>query len=185
MSAYSVVVSGFGGQGVMLMGKIIAEAAMHDGKNVTWLPSYGPEMRGGTANCTVVISDEDIGSPVVDKPDAVIAMNIPSMFKFEKDLKKDGILLINSSVVDRNPTVKAIKIFKIDANDIADKIGNIKVLNMVALGAFAKASGVITFDSIKKALEEKMTGKKKVFLEINMKAAQKGIEEVKELQLRL
>ena len=179
MATYSIVAAGFGGQGVMLMGKIIAEAAMHDGKNVTWLPSYGPEMRGGTANCTVVISDEDIGSPVVDKPDAVIAMNIPSMFKFEKDLKDDGLLLVNSSVVDREPTRKDLKIFKIDANDIADKVGNVKALNMVALGAFAKTSGVITFDSIKKALEETMTGKKKAFLELNIKATQKGMEEVK------
>ncbi len=178
MATYSVVAAGFGGQGVMLMGKIIAEAAMHDGKKVTWLPSYGPEMRGGTANCTVVISDEEIGSPVVDTPDVVIAMNIPSMLKFEKELKKDGILLINSSVVDREPTRKDIKVFKINANDLADKIGNVKVLNMVALGAFAKVSNLITFDSIKKALEETMTGKKKVFLDINIKAVQEGMQKV-------
>ncbi|WP_036225265.1 2-oxoacid:acceptor oxidoreductase family protein [Mesoaciditoga lauensis] len=180
MATYSVIAAGFGGQGVMLMGKIIAEAAMHDGKKVTWLPSYGPEMRGGTANCTVVISDEDIGSPVVDIPDVVIAMNIPSMFKFEKELKKDGILLLNSSVIDRDPTRKDVKVFKIDANKIADEIGNVKVLNMVTLGAFAKASGIITFDSIKKALEETMTGKKKVFLDINIKAVQEGMNKVEE-----
>jgi 2-oxoglutarate ferredoxin oxidoreductase subunit gamma len=180
MATYSVIAAGFGGQGVMLMGKIIAEAAMHDGKKVTWLPSYGPEMRGGTANCTVVISDEDIGSPVVDTPDVVIAMNIPSMLKFEKDLKKDGILLLNSSVIDREPTRKDVKIFKIKANEIADKVGNVKVLNMVTLGAFAKASGLITFDSIKKALEETMTGKKKVFLDINIKAVQEGMEKIEE-----
>ncbi len=181
MATYSVVTAGFGGQGVMLLGKIIAEAAMHEGKKVTWLPSYGPEMRGGTANCTVVISDEDIGSPVVDKPDIVIAMNIPSMIKFEKNIKDEGILLINSSVIDRNPTRKDVKSFKISSNEIADEIGNTKVLNMVTLGAFAKISGLISFDSIKKALEETMTGKKKAFLEINIKAVQKGMEEVKEL----
>ena len=181
MATYSIVTAGFGGQGVMLMGRIIAESAMHDGKNVTWLPSYGPEMRGGTANCTVVISNEDIGSPVIDEPDAVIAMNIPSMFRFEKDLKNDGLLLVNSSVVDREPTRKDVKVFKIDANDIADEIGNVKVLNMVALGAFAKTSGIITFDSIKKSLEETMTGKKKAFLDINIKAVQEGMEKSKKM----
>lgn len=181
MATYSVMAAGFGGQGVMLLGKIIAEAAMHDGKNVTWLPSYGPEMRGGTANCTVVISDEDIGSPVVDKPDIVIAMNIPSMIKFEKELKDDGILLINSSVVDREPTRKDIKTFKINANDIANKIGNLKVLNMVALGAFIQSSGIITFDSVKKALKETMTGNKEKFLDLNINAVQKGMEEIKEM----
>jgi len=134
--------------------------------------------RNERANCTVVISDEEIGSPVVDTPDVVIAMNIPSMLKFEKELKKDGILLINSSVVDREPTRKDIKVFKINANDLADKIGNVKVLNMVALGAFAKVSNLITFDSIKKALEETMTGKKKVFLDINIKAVQEGMQKV-------
>ncbi len=179
MSTYAVVAAGFGGQGVMLLGKIIAEAAMHEGKKVTWLPSYGPEMRGGTANCTVVISDEDIGSPVVDKPDTVIAMNIPSMLKFEKEVKQDGILLINSSVIDREATRKDVKVYKIKANDIADEIGNIKVANMTVLGAFAKVSGLISLESIKKALEETMTGRKKVFLEINLKAVQRGMEEVK------
>ncbi len=178
MATYSIIAAGFGGQGVMLMGKIIAEAAMHEGKNVTWLPSYGPEMRGGTANCTVVISDEDIASPIVDKPDVVIAMNIPSMLKFEKDLKRDGILLINSSVVDREPTRKDIKIFKIDANAIADKIGNVRALNMVTVGAFKKSTEMVKFESIKKALEETMTGKKKKFLDLNIKAVQAGMEEV-------
>ncbi len=178
MATYSVVTAGFGGQGVLLMGKIIAEAAMHDGKNVTWLPAYGPEMRGGTANCTVVISDEDIASPIVDDPDAVIAMNIPSMLRFEKDIKDGGLLLVNSSVVDRNPTRKGIKIFKINANDVADEVGNMKTLNMVALGAFAKASGVVTFGSIKKSLEETMTGKKKMFLDVDVKAIQQGMKSV-------
>lgn len=178
MITYSIVAAGFGGQGVMLLGKIIAEAAMHDGKKVTWLPSYGPEMRGGTANCTVVISDEEIGSPVVDKPDAVIAMNIPSMLKFENEVKENGILLINSSVVDREPTRKDVKVFKIKANEIADKVGNVKALNMVAIGAFAKVSGVISFEGIEAALKEVMTGKKAAFLDVNLKAVEKGKEEV-------
>ncbi len=175
---HSVIIAGFGGQGVMLMGKIIAEAAMFDGKNVTWLPSYGPEMRGGTANCTVVIGDENIGSPVVDSPDILISMNIPSMIKFEPTVRKGGIMIINSSVIDREPSRKDIKSWKIDSNKIADEIGNSKVLNMVTLGAFAKASGLVTVDAVKKALDETLSGRNKALLEMNVKAVQRGMEAV-------
>uniref|UniRef100_A0A7V3VSQ9 2-oxoacid:ferredoxin oxidoreductase subunit gamma n=1 Tax=Mesoaciditoga lauensis TaxID=1495039 RepID=A0A7V3VSQ9_9BACT len=175
----SIVIAGFGGQGVMLMGKIIAEAAMFDGKNVTWLPSYGPEMRGGTANCTVVIGDEVIGSPVVDFPDILIAMNIPSMIKFEPTVKKDGFLIMNSSVIDREASRKDIKTCKIESNKIADEIGNAKVLNMVTLGAFAKVSDLVTLNSVKKALEETLSGRGKALLDLNVKAVEKGMESVK------
>ncbi|PMP80739.1 MAG: 2-oxoacid:ferredoxin oxidoreductase subunit gamma [Mesoaciditoga sp.] len=172
----SIVIAGFGGQGVMLMGKIIAEAAMFDGLNVTWLPSYGPEMRGGTANCTVIIGDEPIGSPVVDSPDVVIAMNIPSMMKFEEILKKDGTILLNSSVIDRAPSRKDIKIYKIDANKIADMIGNAKVLNMVMLGAFAKATGFIKIEAIGKALEETFANRNKKLVDLNLQAVENGMK---------
>ncbi|HEU24312.1 2-oxoacid:acceptor oxidoreductase family protein [Athalassotoga sp.] len=172
----SIVIAGFGGQGVMLMGKIIAEAAMFDGLNVTWLPSYGPEMRGGTANCTVIIGDEPIGSPVVDSPDVVIAMNIPSMMKFEEILKKDGTILLNSSVIDRAPSRKDIKIYKIDANKIADMIGNAKVLNMVTLGAFAKATGFIKIEAIGKALEETFANRNKKLVDLNLQAVENGMK---------
>lgn len=174
----SIVIAGFGGQGVMLMGKIIAEAAMFDGKNVTWLPSYGPEMRGGTANCTVVVGDEPIGSPVIDSPDIVVAMNIPSMLKFQETLKRDGIMIINSSVIDREPDRKDVKIYKIDANEIADSIGNTRVLNMVTLGAFAKATGLVKFEGINKALEETFANKNKQLIDLNLKAVQNGMERV-------
>jgi len=172
----SVIIAGFGGQGIMLMGKIIAEAAMFEGLNVTWLPSYGPEMRGGTANCTVIIGDEPIGSPVVDSPDVVVAMNIPSMIKFEEVLKKDGIMLINSSVIDREPTRKDIKIYKIDANKIADMVGNAKVLNMVTLGAFAKITGFIKIEAIGKALEETFASKNKKLVDLNLQAVENGMK---------
>ncbi len=172
----SVIIAGFGGQGIMLMGKIIAEAAMFEGLNVTWLPSYGPEMRGGTANCTVIIGDEPIGSPVVDSPDVVVAMNIPSMIKFEEVLKKDGIMLINSSVIDREPTRKDIKVYKIDANKIADMVGNTKVLNMVTLGAFAKITGFIKIEAIGKALEETFASKNKKLVDLNLQAVENGMK---------
>ncbi|MCL4407015.1 MAG: 2-oxoacid:acceptor oxidoreductase family protein [Thermotogae bacterium] len=172
----SIVIAGFGGQGVMLMGKIIAEAAMFDGLNVTWLPSYGPEMRGGTANCTVIIGDEPIGSPVVDSPDVVIAMNIPSMMKFEEILKKDGTILLNSSVIDRAPSRKDLKVYKIDANKIADTIGNAKILNMVTLGAFAKATGFIKIEAIGKALEETFANRNKKLVDLNLQAVENGMK---------
>lgn len=174
----SIIIAGFGGQGVMLMGKIIAEAAMFDGKNVTWLPSYGPEMRGGTANCTVVVGDESIGSPVVDYPDIVVAMNIPSMIKFQENLKKDGVMIINSSVIDRESDRKDAKIYKINANEIADSIGNAKVLNMVTLGAFAKATGLVKLESINKALEETFANKNKNLIDLNLRAVQSGMDRV-------
>lgn len=174
----SIVIAGFGGQGVMLMGKIIAESAMLDGLNVTWLPSYGPEMRGGTANCTVIIGDEPIGSPVVDTPDVVIAMNIPSMLKFEEVVKKDGIMILNSSVIDREPTRKDVRVYKIEANKIADAIGNSKVLNMVTLGAFAKVTGLVKLEMIEKALEETFAGRNKKLIELNLEAVQSGMKSV-------
>ncbi len=174
----SIIIAGFGGQGVMLMGKIIAESAMLDGLNVTWLPSYGPEMRGGTANCTVIVGDEPIGSPVVDTPDVVIAMNIPSMIKFEEILKKDGIMILNSSVIDREPSRKDIKVYKIDANKIADTIGNSKVLNMVTLGAFAKVTGLVKLEMIGKALEETFAGKNKKLVDLNLEAVRQGMDSV-------
>ncbi|BBJ28730.1 2-oxoacid:acceptor oxidoreductase family protein [Athalassotoga saccharophila] len=174
----SIIIAGFGGQGVMLMGKIIAESAMLDGLNVTWLPSYGPEMRGGTANCTVIVGDEPIGSPVVDVPDVVIAMNIPSMIKFEEMLKKDGIMILNSSVIDREPSRKDIKVYKIDANKIADAIGNSKVLNMVTLGAFARVTGLVKLEMIGKALEETFAGKNKKLIDLNLEAVRQGMNSV-------
>ncbi|MGC8705096.1 MAG: 2-oxoacid:acceptor oxidoreductase family protein [Athalassotoga sp.] len=174
----SIIIAGFGGQGVMLMGKIIAESAMLDGLNVTWLPSYGPEMRGGTANCTVIVGDEPIGSPVVDVPDVVIAMNIPSMIKFEEMIKKNGIMILNSSVIDREPSRKDIKVYKIDANKIADTIGNPRVLNMVTLGAFAKVTGLVKLEMIGKALEETFAGKNKKLIDLNLEAVRQGMNSV-------
>ncbi|MGC9140364.1 2-oxoacid:acceptor oxidoreductase family protein [Athalassotoga sp.] len=132
-------------------------------------------MRGGTANCTVIIGDEPIGSPVVDSPDVVIAMNIPSMMKFEEILKKDGTIL-NSSVIDRAPSRKDIKIYKIDANKIADMIGNAKVLNMVTLGAFAKATGFIKIEAIGKALEETFANRNKKLVDLNLQAVENGMK---------
>jgi 2-oxoglutarate ferredoxin oxidoreductase subunit gamma len=180
MSLNSTIISGFGGQGVMLIGQILSHAAMVSGRNVTWLPSYGPEMRGGTANCMVVHDEEEIGSPIIDRPTEVIVMNIPSLIKFEEELEKAGLMVINTSVVDREPTREDIRVVKVDANKVADEIGNPKVSNMVILGCYLAASESITLESVKKALEKKLTGKKAKLVDINIEAVKRGMQIAKE-----
>jgi 2-oxoglutarate ferredoxin oxidoreductase subunit gamma len=130
-----VIMAGFGGQGILLIGKMLAYAGMHAGKEVSWLPSYGPEMRGGTCNCTVVISDKPVGSPVIRSPRAVVAMNLPSLEKFEPDLREGGLLLINSSLISRGPERDDVTVVEVPANEIATELGNPRGANMVALGA--------------------------------------------------
>jgi len=149
-----VICAGFGGQGVMSMGQLLTYAGMLEGKNVSWLPSYGPEMRGGTANCTVMISDNPIGSPLIDKNGtAAIVMNLPSLFKFEGDMEKGGKLLINSSLIDRKATRDDIDVYYIPANDIAVELGNGKVANIVMLGAFIELTGAVKKESVIEALK--------------------------------
>lgn len=174
-----LIIAGFGGQGVMLMGQVLATAAMIENKHSTWLPSYGPEMRGGTANCTVVISEEMIGSPIADTPNSVIAMNIPSLLKFEEKLSQNGILIINSSVVDREPSRHDIQVAKIDANKIAEDIGNLRVANMVVLGAYVEKTGLVSMESIEKAFERKLTGQKAKLIDVNITAVKAGMKAVR------
>jgi len=174
----SFVLAGFGGQGVMLMGQILAQAGMQEGKNVTWFPSYGPEMRGGTANCTVVISDEPVASPIVDTPDVVVAMNIPSLLKFEPRLKRSGFLFLNSSVIDRKATRSDISVVEVPANEIADKIGNLRVANMVMLGAIIAVTNCVRKDSIVSALQYKLGEKGSSLLKLNIEAIETGIKHV-------
>ncbi|HOO74886.1 MAG: 2-oxoacid:acceptor oxidoreductase family protein [Thermotogae bacterium] len=176
MSYHGLIVAGFGGQGVMLLGQILSYSAMLGNKFTTWLPSYGPEMRGGTANCTVVVSDEYIASPVLDMPNEVLAFNIPSMFKFEQQLKKDGLLIINSSVIDREPKRTDINLFKVPANEIAEGLGNIKVQNMVMLGAYLGATDAIPLEVVEDALKHKLTGKKAALIDLNMRAIKEGMK---------
>ncbi|MEJ5257759.1 MAG: 2-oxoacid:acceptor oxidoreductase family protein [Fervidobacterium sp.] len=171
-----MIFAGFGGQGVMLMGQIISLAGMIQGKNVTWMPSYGPEMRGGTANCTVVISDEPVASPVTDKAEVIVAMNIPSLLKFESHVEKDGFLFLNESVIDREAHRNDISIVKVPCNEIADELGNLKVANMVMLGAVVGATNVVDAESIFKALEKKLSGGKASLIEVNKQAILKGME---------
>jgi len=179
MSYHGIVIAGFGGQGVMLIGQIIAAAAVIDGKNSTWLPSYGPEMRGGTANCTVVVDEKPVASPVIDTPTEVVAMNYPSMVKFGKKLKSGGFLFVNSSVVDQKIDREDVEIVEIPVNDIADEIGSPKVANMVMLGAFVELTKVVSFKAVEEALRHKLTGSKSALLDLDLKAIKKGAEYVR------
>lgn len=171
-----IVISGFGGQGVLFAGQILAYAAIHADKEVTWFPSYGPEMRGGTANCTVVISDEEIGSPNVRNPEAVIIMNLPSLEKYEKLVRSGGTLIINSSLINREVQRKDIKVVKIAANEVAEEIGDRRLTNMVLLGALLERVPVLPVEVVKKALEAHLPARRRNLLEANMVALDKGVE---------
>lgn len=133
-----MIFAGFGGQGIMVMGKILAYAGMLEGKNVTWLPSYGPEMRGGTANCNVVVSEKEVASPIVTKATTVVVMNKPSMEKFEKRVATGGILFVNSSLIDVKSTRTDIDVYYIPATELAEELGDIEAANMILLGAVEK-----------------------------------------------
>ena len=168
------IFAGFGGQGVLLMGQLLAHTAMDEGKKVSWIPSYGPEMRGGTANCTVIVSDRDIGSPVVSQPSCVVAMNLPSLDKFEDKVKPGGVLVINSSLITREPKRQDVKTVKVGATDIANEMGNARVANMVALGAVLEATGAVTADGLMEALRKNLPAHRQNLLPLNKEAIEKG-----------
>lgn len=172
----NVIIAGFGGQGVLFIGRLLAYAAMKEERNVTWIPSYGPEMRGGTANCTVVISDEVIGSPVITSPNALIVMNNPSLDTFEPRLKTGGLLIMNSSLITQEAKRNDIAVVKVPANKIAFELGNDRAANMVMLGAYITRTKVVTKENILKALKKYLGEKKMSLFEINKTAFGKGIE---------
>jgi 2-oxoglutarate ferredoxin oxidoreductase subunit gamma len=171
-----IILSGFGGQGIMFAGQILSYAAMDSGREVTWIPSYGPEMRGGTANCTVVIDDEEIGSPVVKNPDAALVMNLPSLDKYEPMIKPGGALVINASMVDRSAVRTDITTLAIPCNEIAEEIGNPRLVNMVAIGALLACLDVLTLADLEAALNNHMPGRHKHLLPKNVEALNRGAE---------
>jgi 2-oxoglutarate ferredoxin oxidoreductase subunit gamma len=171
-------ISGFGGQGVISAGLLLAHSGMLENKNVSWFPAYGAEMRGGTANCSVVISNEEVASPIVTHPDTVIVMNEPSLAKFEPMVKKGGNLIINSSLVHTKPKRKDINIICIECNKIAGELGNTKAANLVALGAFVKTTNAVTIESIIKAMPKVFRHAKKEMFELNEKALEKGSQSI-------
>jgi 2-oxoglutarate ferredoxin oxidoreductase subunit gamma len=169
-----IIISGFGGQGVLFAGQLLSYAAMDSKKEVTWIPSYGPEMRGGTANCTVVIADEEIGAPVVRNPEVALALNLPSLDKYEPVMKPGGVLVINSSMVNRTPKRNDITVISIPGNEIAEKIGNKRVLNMIMLGAMLSKHDVLPLTAIEKALHDHLPARHKHFLQANIEALHAG-----------
>jgi len=173
VSTHKIIIAGFGGQGVMLIGQILAYAAMTEGKEVTWMPAYGPEMRGGTANCTVIISEKKIASPVVTEATAVVAMNEPSLAKFQKLVAPGKDLFINSSLISKEPERVDVNVHKVDCIGLADELLNTKVSNMVMLGAINSVINAVSYDSIKKAMEKSFSGGKAELIDINMQAVNK------------
>ncbi|MDD4732310.1 MAG: 2-oxoacid:acceptor oxidoreductase family protein [Desulfovibrio sp.] len=180
MSTYlDAIIAGFGGQGVMLIGNLLAYSGMNQGLNVTYIPVYGPEMRGGTANCTVVLSDEDIGSPIIHRPKSLIIMNRPSLDKFQARLEDGGVQIINSSLVDAElAETKRVKSVFVPANDIADEIGNSRMANMVAIGAYLQATGVIPVQAAIDSLENVISAHYKKLIPMNAKAIEAGAAHV-------
>ncbi|HNT30397.1 MAG TPA: 2-oxoacid:acceptor oxidoreductase family protein [bacterium] len=167
--------AGFGGQGVLLMGMMVSYAGMEEGKHVTWLPSYGAEMRGGTANCTVVVSDKPIASPVIQNPDVAVVMNEPSLAKFEPLVRKGGTLFINSSLVTGKSNRSDIRVVYIPATDAANELGTTKVANMVMLGAVVGDSGVVSVKTLHASLLPVMGMDKQKLEALNIAAMERGV----------
>jgi len=165
--------AGFGGQGVMLMGQILAEAALQQGYEVVWIPSYGPEMRGGTAYCTVVISDRPIGSPIIRNPKHLVAMNRPSLEKFAPSVKSGGTIFINSSIISIDAGRDDVDVIKVPIIEIAKELGNVRTANIIALAAFVSRSQVVDFELLRESVKAKFANKEKL-IPINMKALEEG-----------
>lgn len=176
MLNHEILFAGFGGQGILSMGKFLAYAGMDLGYNVSWLPSYGPEMRGGTANCSVIVTEENIGSPIVTQASELVVMNRPSLDKFENAVVPGGLIITDSSLVNREVDRKDVTVLKVPASEIADSIGDKRIANMVLLGALITKTGMMSMDALLDAL--KGHGKESYF-EMNKTALEKGAEYAK------
>jgi 2-oxoglutarate ferredoxin oxidoreductase subunit gamma len=174
------IFSGFGGQGVLSMGNMVANTAMLEGKYVTYFPSYGVEVRGGTANCTVVVSDEEIASPVASEPDFVVAMNQPSFARFQSILQSGGLICVNSSIVDTSSARHDIEVLAVPTTELAEQIGSVKVANMILLGAFIRASSIISYDFLIKNLAQILGEGKSNLIKLNKQALELGFNFAKE-----
>jgi 2-oxoglutarate ferredoxin oxidoreductase subunit gamma len=169
-----IIISGFGGQGTLFAGQLLAYAAMDSGYHVTWIPSYGPEMRGGKARCTVVVSDEAIGSPLVRRPGAAVVLNIPSMEAFEPAVKSSGVLVVNSSLVPQKSERTDLDVFYVPASDMATEMGNVRIANVICLGALVQATGVVSLEAIEQALDDHLPQRHRRLLGLNKEALRKG-----------
>ena len=169
-----IIISGFGGQGALFAGQLLAYAAMDNGYHVTWIPSYGPEMRGGKARCTIVVSDEEIGSPLVRRPSAAIVLNIPSMEAFEPTVKPGGVLVVNGSLVPQKSERTDIRVFHVPASDLATELGNIRMANVICLGALVQAIGIVPIEAVEQALHDHLPERHRKLLGLNKEALGKG-----------
>lgn len=175
-----IIISGFGGQGALFSGQLLAYAAMDNGYHVTWIPSYGPEMRGGKARCTVIVSDVEIGAPLVRRPSSAIVLNIPSMEAFEPAVKPSGVLITNRSLIPQKSERNDIDAYYVPATDLAIEFGNARLANVICLGALVKATGVVPVDAIAQALDDHLPKRHRKLLGANKKALQKGASLVDE-----
>ena len=170
-----ILIAGFGGQGVLFAGQVLAYAAMDVGYEVTWFPSYGPEMRGGTANCTVIIADEEIGSPLVRTPQALVALNAPSLEKFEPLVRPQGVIVANTSLTGRPVQREDVTAVNLPANHVAESLGHRRLVNMVALGALLAHLPVLSLEQVAQALRDHLPARKQHLLEANLQALQTGV----------
>lgn len=169
-----ILIAGFGGQGVLFAGKLLAYKGMYDGKELSWLPSYGPEMRGGTANCSVIISDTPVGSPIVDDPDVLMVMNLPSLDKYENETVSGGQIFVDSSLIDKKVERDDVEVYYIPATRIASEEGLSGLANMIMIGHFIKKTGIIPYENIRKTMEKVVPAKKLELLDLNIKAVELG-----------
>jgi 2-oxoglutarate ferredoxin oxidoreductase subunit gamma len=172
----SIILAGFGGQGVLFTGQLLAYAGIAENLYVTWIPSYGPEMRGGTANCTVILSDEEIGAPVVRNPTVAMVFNNPSFEKYAPLVKSDGLLVVNTSLIDHHSEREDISIKLIQASDIATELGNMRMANMVMLGTMLRHTPIVSLDTVKQQLTLHLSDRQRKWLEPNKSALDRGFE---------
>lgn len=175
MAQHEIIIAGFGGQGILSAGRLLAYAGMLENKNVSWLPSYGPEMRGGTANCNVIVSDEPIGSPILNNATALIVMNGPSLEKFENMVEKGGIIISDSVLVEETSSREDVQTFQIPATQIASEMGNLTYANIILLGKLIEKTGVVSKENFEKALKKVLPQKKHYLIPEEMKALETGI----------
>jgi len=177
-----IIIAGFGGQGIMLAGQLLTYAGLEAGFQVLWYPAYGPETRGGYANCTVIVSTEDIASPVVSEADTIIVMNKPSLLRYEGKVKKGGLLIINSSLIDQKAKRSDIEVFYVPVNEIANELGELKVANMVAVGAYIAIKNLFPIEYLTKVLPKMLPGRRHNLIPINEKAIYEGVQFIEKLR---
>ena len=169
-----ILIAGFGGQGVLFAGKFLAHTGLHEGKQLSWLPSYGPEMRGGTANCSVILSDEPVGSPIVTQPDILVAMNLPSLDKYENDVVSGGVIIVDSSLIERKIKRDDVSAFYIPATSMAKEINAPTLANMIIVGKLIKETQVVSYSGIDASLKSIVSARHQDLLEVNKKAIDCG-----------